>query len=278
MYRDELVTTAAIVIIGIFISGTNETMAQNATSATSNETVSQLLAFNHGYFHGYSDRLMGGTTSFCDPSVNGTKNCASFKVGYDTGFNTTNTCVSLGNVTLPCTFKGIIKQGVIIAVGNKNMTKYADPQGRFSIYYPSDWTPVPATNRFQSVLVTFSNQPYSVFDIAVVHGSVATDPSVVANEYNTNPLSIPFGDSIFQNMECVKYQIDGQKACSVILTGTNPTSQVPIVIEQVISYVHGTMFVFNLSGTQDSFDSYLPTFQSMLASFKAPSASVNSTR
>jgi len=277
MHRDELVSTVAIVIIGIFISGTNETMAQNATSATSNETVSQLLAFNHGYFHGYSDRLMGGTTSFCDPSVNGSKNCASFKMGYDTGFNTTDTCVRSGNVTLPCAFKGIIKQAVIIAVGIKNMTKYADPQGRFSISYPTDWTPVPATNRFQSVLVTFSNLPYSLFNIAVVHANITTDPSVIASEYTTNPLTIPFGYSLFQNVECIKYHIDAQKACSVILTGTNPTSQVPIVLEQVISYVHGNMFVFNLSGTQDSFDSFLPTFQSMLASFKAPS-SVNSTR
>lgn len=102
---------------------------------------------------------------------------------------------------------------------------------------------MPATNRFQPILVTFSNQPYSVFNIVVVHGSIATDPSVVANEYNTNPLSIPFGDSIFRNMECIKYHIDGQKACSVILTGTNPTSQVPIEIIEIMKYAKGRELV-----------------------------------
>lgn len=92
MHRDELVTTAENVIIGIFISGTNETMAQNATSATTNKTKSQTLGYNKGL----------AKTTF------------------------------MGN----------------------NTTKYTDPQASFSIYYPTNWTVTPATNRFQYVLVT----------------------------------------------------------------------------------------------------------------------------
>src|SRR5207247_8638204 len=38
-----------------------------------------------------------------------------------------------------------------------NMTKYYDPQGRFSVSYPTNWTVTPATDRFQSTLVDFSN-------------------------------------------------------------------------------------------------------------------------
>lgn len=122
--------------------------------------------------------------------------------------------------------------------------------------------------------------PYSNLNVALIHvnGISTTDPSVIVNVYNTNPADVPFGDSIFQNVECVKYKIDGQKACSIIFTTTNPTNQAGEVLEEVMSYVHGMMFAFNMGSTQDNFDSYLPTFQSMLASFKAPSASVNSTR
>jgi hypothetical protein len=37
----------------------------------------------------------------------------------------------------------------------QRFSTYADPEGRFTIDYPSNWTVNPATNRFQSIVVTF---------------------------------------------------------------------------------------------------------------------------
>jgi hypothetical protein len=154
-----------------------------------------------------------------------------------------------------------------------SMPKYTDPQGRFSINYPGNWTVISATNRFQFIRLSFSNccqqngMPYSFFNLAIENG-MATDPAVVANMYSTK--YIPFGGSVFQNVECTKYHIEGQKACSIILTITNPISQVAGATEEVFSYVHGMMFVFYMGANQDNFDSYLPTFQKMMASFRSP--------
>lgn len=84
MQRDELITAAAIVRIGIFILDTDERMAQNATTAT-NKTMSQILGYNHGYFQGSMSFLSstGGYPNFCDAEVNGTKSCASSTIGYN---------------------------------------------------------------------------------------------------------------------------------------------------------------------------------------------------
>jgi hypothetical protein len=164
------------------------------------------------------------------------------------------------------------------AVTKPTMITYKDPQGRFSIYHPANWTVTPAANRFQDVLVMFSNCCqkngiyFSDFDVALVRingATTTTDPSAVANLYSDNPANIPPGDSMFQNTECTKYHTDGQKACSIIFTFTNPANQAG-VIEEVISYVHGIMFEFNMASSTDNFDSYLPTFQKMIASFRSP--------
>ena len=70
-------------------------------------------------------------------------------------------------------------------------------------------------------------------------------------------------------MECVKYQIHGQKACSVLITATKPNGT-KLEGEQVFSYVNGKMFVFSMVGKKANLDGYLPTFRTMLTSFKSP--------
>jgi hypothetical protein len=134
---------------------------------------------------------------------------------------------------------------------------------------------IAATNRFQFVPVSFSNccqqngTPCSFFNLAMIN-SATTDPSLIANMYSTNPQYIAFGSSIFQNVECTKYHIEGQKACSIILTFTNPANQLAGATEEVFSYVHGIMFAFYMGGTQENSDSYLPTFQKIIVSFRSP--------
>jgi hypothetical protein len=147
-------------------------------------------------------------------------------------------------------------------------TKYTDPEGRFSINYPVDWTGVHASNRFQDMLAGPDHPPYTALFIDVLPTNV-TDPSVFANAYNTNRSSIAIGFSILQNLECVKYQIQGQKACSHTIKITKPKGT-NLEGEQVFSYVNSKMLVFTMVAKQGELDGYLPIFHNMLASFRSP--------
>ena len=82
------------------------------------------------------------------------------------------------------------------------------------------------------------------------------------------------GYSISQNIECVKYNIDGNKACSIVLTSIGVIHSINI---QVASYVNKKMFIFTMQATPYDFSNYLPVFQNMLTSFKAPATPVNTT-
>ena len=49
-----------------------------------------------------------------------------------------------------------------------NMTKYTDPQGRLSINYPYNWTPLTSTNPFQQRVVQFIKMvPFVNFNIVI---------------------------------------------------------------------------------------------------------------
>ena len=99
------------------------------------------------------------------------------------------------------------------------------------------------------------------------------DPATVLNAYNLFPSTMA-GYSISQNIECVKYNIDGNKTCSIVLTSNGIIHSINI---QVASYVNKKMFIFTMQATHYAFNNYLPVFQNMLTSFKAPATSVNTT-
>jgi metal-dependent hydrolase (beta-lactamase superfamily II) len=77
------------------------------------------------------------------------------------------------------------------------------------------------------------------------------------------------GFSSFQNVECTKYKVDDNKACDMVFTG-NPSGNLPVAVLQIASCVDKKMYTFTMGGSQDDFDSYLPTFDNMLASFRSP--------
>jgi hypothetical protein len=91
--------------------------------------------------------------------------------------------------------------------------------------------------------------------------------------YNLFPSTMA-GYSISQNIECVRYNIDGNKACSIVLTSNGIIRSINI---QVASYVNKKMFIFIMQATPYDFNSYLPVFQNMLTSFKAPTSPVDTT-
>ena len=153
-----------------------------------------------------------------------------------------------------------------------NLTKYTDGQGRFSISYPSSWNVQPATNRFQTVAVAFTNRvftnsSFASVNIVIDNAPTQTDPAL----YLDSSLSAPVysGFSLFQNVECTKYKVDGNKACDMVFTG-NPSGNLPVAVLQIASYVDKKAYTFTMAGSQDDFDSYLTTFDNMLASFRSP--------
>jgi len=148
-------------------------------------------------------------------------------------------------------------------------SNYTDPHGRFSIKYPSTWAVKPATNRFQPVLVSFV-PPILSSSLADMNIAVSATHRIDPEVYTfTSAAEYHPGYSTFQEPECVKYKIDGQKACSYIVTTVgSPGGR--LVIMHVNSFVNGQMYSFTFSGHGDTFDKDLPLVEQMLASFKAP--------
>ena len=141
--------------------------------------------------------------------------------------------------------------------------KFTDSYKTYSIDYPHGWDITYAANRFEPLIINFTSGDTGI-GIGVKHTVNTTDPA----KDLTPSKNMPFGSSLFQDVECVKYHIDGEKACSIIFT-TTPTfgQQVYQVVE---SYINGKMYFFAMSSTQNEFDTYLPTFTKMITSFKAP--------
>lgn len=161
----------------------------------------------------------------------------------------------------------------VFAQQQSNMTRYTDPQGRFSIVYPFDWTVSPATNRFSPLVVQFVAVTGTNVGVVIVKDnlSTVTDPSTFASAMIAGVHS--YGFLVFQNVECTKYKIDGQRACYYITTkaGDPFIGRPDVVIQLVSSYLNGKMFAITFAANRDTFDSTLPTFEKMLASFRSPS-------
>jgi hypothetical protein len=145
-----------------------------------------------------------------------------------------------------------------------NMTKYSDPQGRFSVSYPTTWTATPQADRFQTTLVGFADGAGSGMSLISLSG-IVHDPQVMANLAVNN---LPFGYSMFQNVECIKYKIDGQKVCSYIgAQQADPNLGTPgRVVMQMITNIGGKMYGMTFAAPESTFDSMLPTFETMIHS------------
>jgi PsbP-like protein len=144
---------------------------------------------------------------------------------------------------------------------------YKDPQGRFSIDYPSNWTAKAATNRFETFQVTFTNTGLGSFAEVDV-GTIRTPPLGLEESLKlvmpslTN--SVP-NFQLSQDVECQKYTIDGNKACRIIFSKTKDyTSNIKLGAMMVIS----EHYMIAYSTLPDNFDKLLPTVDQMIGSFK----------
>jgi hypothetical protein len=147
-----------------------------------------------------------------------------------------------------------------------SMTKFTDYLGRFSISYPSNWTSEPATNRFQTNAASFSNGNGSGFLVQVINSPLS--PEIFARGMSA---SFGYQYSTFQDVECSKYKVDGNRACSFISTksGNPDLGTRDITVLLVVTSINNKIYTINFASGQDTFDSILPTFETMLNSFKA---------
>jgi hypothetical protein len=155
-------------------------------------------------------------------------------------------------------------------MSHSKMTHYTDPEGRFSISYPTNWTATPATNRFQTNAATFSNGIGSAVLVQVIN--LASSPELAARSMTIGM----YGYITFQDVECSKYKVDGNIACSFIVTKSGDvnlgTRAITVII--VVTSINNKVYTIGLGSGQDTFDSMLPTFETMVNSFRAGSNSV----
>ena len=77
---------------------------------------------------------------------------------------------------------------------------------------------------------------------------------------------IQYNGTIVQDIECEKYHIDGEKACSYVLgIGENGTFR---NVMQVLTVVGERSYVISYSTSPENFDKDLPILKTMLQSFK----------
>lgn len=80
---------------------------------------------------------------------------------------------------------------------------------------------------------------------------------------------------IFEPVECSKYTVDRNQACSVIYTkGSTFSTDQGNPFLQIISAIGDNIYVFIYSNSKDNFDKSLPIAEHMIKSFKfGPQAS-----
>jgi hypothetical protein len=151
---------------------------------------------------------------------------------------------------------------------------FKDPQGKFYLQYPSDWTAKGKENRFSpadlmiikptppGVIVTITphNQSNPLLDL-----KVAVDEIVeLAEISNAFPQF-----SLFQAPEFTKYKINGQPTGSFIYTWQNADPELDMATSSLTTKTKlGNLFSIDYSTTQDDFDKYLPNVEKIISSIK----------
>jgi hypothetical protein len=150
---------------------------------------------------------------------------------------------------------------------------YADPQSRFSIDYPSNWTAKPAANRFSSSLVEFVSPAkglnFADVDIRVIKNmpfGVESAFNIVLPSLRT---SIP-NFELNEGPNCDKYTTaDGNQACYLIYTRTSSyLTSIKFAVEVVGVKVGSDIYLISYTTFPDFFDKNLPIADQMISSFR----------
>ena len=90
-------------------------------------------------------------------------------------------------------------------------------------------------------------------------------------EFAELELSTGFGvqdAKVEQEVECEKYTVEGEEACSYIISSEQYTQGKDMLIMQIITRLGGTGYYFSYGNLRDDFDSQLPAFEQLVESFR----------
>jgi photosystem II reaction center protein PsbP len=153
-----------------------------------------------------------------------------------------------------------------------NMNQYTDREGSFTMSYPNTWSVKPGVSEdvfFRDLSGT------SLVSVMVLSTPPSLSPEILAHIWKNGMVEELLGRRIYtaiQDVECSKYKVEGNTACSSIVT-TTPRISSPVTSIDVVTSINGKIYDFQLDSPQETFNSILPIFETMLHSFKAGSTS-----
>lgn len=137
-------------------------------------------------------------------------------------------------------------------------TNYADPNGKWTIQYPSDWLAGHSNTIRANDSQSINESKFTPFDSGNVSIAVGIGSNVLNKSYAA---LIQRGGG---QLNCDAFVIAGHKACIAIVSLTNPSSDMV-----VISTINGTSYLLDLhADAQAGFNKAFPIFMQMLTTFK----------
>lgn len=147
---------------------------------------------------------------------------------------------------------------------------YNDPQGRFSINYPSDWqlttTNSPLLKQNLPAFISPNGMFFSVLVMPVPSQFNNIDSITALQGFMTGFQKHIHNPTIIQNIECNTYIILGKNACSTIIRGYN--KNIPISSLVVGAVINGNAYFFAAEGLSNTFYFNLPTVKQIISSFQ----------
>jgi|SRR6478672_11043978 len=181
------------------------------------------------------------------------------------------------SLSIACPVLAIILLTPVVANAQPSFTTYKDPNGRFSIDYPSNWKPKPAADRFENNPVLISSNPESILNLTTITVNIVDGVppgTTIQSAFNSmiNSLKEGFPDyDLTGGIDCIKYKLSGHNACSIIYTKPlvlTSDNSIKIAILKVATIVKGSLYIIEYYALPDNFDRDLPIVEKMLSSFK----------
>jgi hypothetical protein len=171
-----------------------------------------------------------------------------------------------------------ISSTTIPAALAQSFITYNDPNGKFSISYPSGWSvmrkPLPNMTGYNHIFVDPGHHELvTVGEMKVppaIKQSIAKNPNIVAIGLSRLLNSSIQTMTSIDPIDCSAFTIAGHIAC--ITAGKMTTVQGPSVlnlkITSLISYINGTIYLFQGGGQPQDYSQAATIFGQMLSSFK----------
>lgn len=160
---------------------------------------------------------------------------------------------------------------------NEGFIGWKDPEGRFILEYPSNWTAQGKTNRFEDNELTLTSQSGQGVDVIVID---FYDKSQTIDSNNTlslkkicdnitNNFGFLFKEyEIKEQLNFTKFTIGGYKACSLLFTYTPTEEHYRGVALFVKSLINRTQFDFVYATIPDNYDKVIPIVNKIIHSIQ----------